>query len=98
MEEEGRRLMREKRHKLQLFYEILCIIDENTIHNDTIRPTHIQHHSRLAYDKLMNHLNELERIRMIYRQSGGLISIIPRDREFTKRYNELTNLIQINSN
>ncbi len=86
--------MREKRHKLQLFYEILFVIEENTIDNDTVRPTHIQYDSRLSYDKMLNHLNELEKIRMIYRRSGGLISITTRGREFTKQYHKLTNLIE----
>ena len=39
-----------KRHKLQLYYEILCAIEDNMMHNDAVRHTRIQHSSRLSYD------------------------------------------------
>jgi predicted transcriptional regulator len=86
-------LKQEKRHKLQLFYEILCAIEENMMHNEAVRPTRIQHSSRLSYDKMMNHFDELEGKRMIYRDSG-LISITSKGREFTKQYTDLVNLIE----
>jgi hypothetical protein len=38
----------EKRHKLQLFYEILCAIEDDIVHNKVARPTHIQHNCRLS--------------------------------------------------
>jgi len=86
-------LKQEKRHKLQLFYEILCAIEENMMHNEAVRPTLVQHVSRLSYDKMMNHFDELEGKRMIYR-NRGLISITSKGREFTKQYNDLVNLIE----
>jgi predicted transcriptional regulator len=87
-------LRQEKRHKLQLFYEILCAIEENTIDNEAARPTRVQHSSRLSYDKMMNHFDELERTGMICRLNGGLISITSKGREFSKQYSQLTNLIK----
>jgi predicted transcriptional regulator len=86
-------LKQEKRHKLQLHYEILCAIEENMLHNDAARPTRIQHSSRLSYDKMMNHFDELEGKGMIYRDRG-LISITSKGREFTNQYNDLVNLIE----
>ena len=86
-------MKQEKRHKLQLFYEILCAIEEGTIQNQGARPTLVQHVSRLSYDKMMNHFDELEGKRMIYRDRG-LISISSKGRKFTKQYNELVNLIE----
>ena len=86
-------MKQEKRHKLQLFYEILCAIEENTMHDEPARPTHIQHISRLSYDKMMNHFDELEGKRMIYRDRG-LISVTSKGREFTRQYNDLVNLIE----
>jgi predicted transcriptional regulator len=80
-------LKQEKRHKLQLFYEILCAIEENMMQNDKVRPTRIQRSSRLSYDKMMNHFDELEGKRMICRDSG-LITITSKGRKFTKQYNE----------
>ena len=86
-------MKQEKRHKLQLYYEILCAIEENMMDNDAVRPTRIQHSSRLSYDKMMNHFDELEGKGMIYRDRG-LISITSKGREFTKQYNDLVNLIE----
>jgi len=86
-------LKQEKRHKLQLHYEILCAIEEGTIHNQGARPTLVQHVSRLSYDKMLNHFDELEGKRMIYR-NRGMIAITSKGREFTKQYNELINLIE----
>ncbi|MFZ0513934.1 MAG: winged helix-turn-helix domain-containing protein [Candidatus Nitrosopolaris sp.] len=83
-------MKQEKRHKLQLFYEILCAID------DVAKPTHIQHSSRLSYDKLMNHINQLEQKGMIYRhkQDNGAITITKKGNMFVTQYKELMNLIE----
>ena len=88
-------LRKEKRHKLQLFHEILCAIEEHMIHDQIARPTRIQHYSRLSYDKMMNHFIELEEKGMINRSSSeGLVSITCKGRKFIKQYDELINLIE----
>jgi len=92
-------MKQEKRHKLQLFYEILVAIEGYMGNNDdkSAKPTHIQHTSRLSYDKMMNHFNELEKKDMIiYRRSNtdGLISITDKGKQFIKQYNELMILIE----
>jgi predicted transcriptional regulator len=48
----------------------------------------------LSYDKMMNHLIELEEKQMIYRTKNGLISITKKGREFIKQYDELISLIE----
>jgi predicted transcriptional regulator len=87
-------LKQEKRHKLQLYYAILCAIQEDVTVNRIARPTRIQHYSRLSYDKMMNHLIELEQREMIYRNSDGLVSITSKGRKFIRQYDELINLIE----
>lgn len=92
-------MRQEKRHKLQLFYEILVAIEEHMSNNNetAARPTHIQHTSRLSYDKMMNHFNELEvKGMIIYRRVNtyGLISITNKGKQFIKQYNELMILIE----
>ena len=87
------KLKQEKRHKLQLFYTIICAIEEETINTGCARPTRIQHHSRMSYDRMINHFAELEEKKMIQRTSGGLVSITNKAREFIKQYEELMNLI-----
>jgi len=91
------KLKQEKRHKLQLFYTIICAIEEEIIINGSARPTRIQHHSRLSYDRMINHFTELEEKRMIQRTSNGSVSITSRAKEFIKRYHELMNLIECSS-
>ena len=74
---------------------ILCAIEEDMAYNNEgVRPTRIQHYSRLSYDKMMNHFIELEEKGMIHRTSDGLASITSKGRKFTKQYDELINLIE----
>ena len=86
-------MKQEKRHKLQLFYEILCAIEEDTIQNEVARPTHVQHFTRLSYDKMMNHFVELEQKGMIHRVSG-LIAITAKGKKFIEQYDQLITLIE----
>ncbi|HEU4605064.1 MAG TPA: winged helix-turn-helix domain-containing protein [Nitrososphaera sp.] len=86
-------MRQEKRHKLQLFYEILCAIEEDAMHNEVAKPTHVQHFTRLSYDKMMNHFDELEEKGMIHRVSG-LIAITAKGRMFIEQYDQLISLIE----
>lgn len=85
-------MRQEKRHKLQLFYEILCAIEEDIAHNEVVRPTHIQHFTRLSYDKMMIHFDELEEKGMIHRVSR-LIAITAKGKMFIEQYDQLISLI-----
>lgn len=91
-------MRQEKRHKLQLFYEILLAIEEymNNNNDTAVRPTRVQHISRLSYDKMINHFEELEKRGMVtYRSNAeGLISITNKGRQFIKQYTELMILIE----
>jgi predicted transcriptional regulator len=86
-------LKQEKRHKLQLYYAILCAIEEDVTINRFARPTRVQHYSRLSYDKMMNHMIELEQKEMIYRTSDGLVSITSKGKKFIRQYDDLIYLI-----
>jgi len=87
-------LRQEKRHKLQLFYDIISAVEDNMINSESARPTHVQHYSRLSYDKMLNYVDELEKRGMIFRDSNGLISVTEKGREFTRHYSQLMNLIE----
>jgi predicted transcriptional regulator len=82
-------LKQEKRHELQLHYEILCAIDGSIITYRIVRPTNIQHICRLAYDKLINHLIDLEQKGMIYRDMENT----NKGKMFLKQYKKFVNLI-----
>jgi predicted transcriptional regulator len=64
------------------------------INNEFARPTHVQHYSRLSYDKMLNYVDELEKKGMIFRGSRGLISVTNKGREFIQQYSQLMNLIE----
>ncbi|MFZ0223640.1 MAG: winged helix-turn-helix domain-containing protein [Candidatus Nitrosopolaris sp.] len=85
-------MRQEKRHKLQLFYDIICAVEDNMVNSQSARPTHVQHYC--SYDKMLNYVDELEKKGMIFRGSGGLISITDKGREFTEQYSQLINLIE----
>jgi predicted transcriptional regulator len=87
-------LRQEKRHKLQLFYDIISAVEDSTINNESARPTHVQHYSRLSYDKMLNYVDGLEKKGMILRESDGLISVTNKGREFIHQYDQLINLIE----
>ncbi len=81
-------MKQEKRHKLQLHYEILCAIDDSIINYRIVRPTNIQHISRLSYDKLINHLMDLEQKGMIHRdvENKRSITLTNKGKMFLKQY------------
>lgn len=87
-------MKQEKRHKLQLYYAILCAIEEDVTVNRIARPTRVQHYSNLSYDKMIHHFIELEQKEMISRTSDGLVSITSKGRKFVRQYDELINLIE----
>ena len=88
-------MKQEKRHKLQLFYEILYAIQNAMLCNEGLaRPTRVQRYSRLSYDKLMIHFSELERKGMLQRDPSGFVSISVKGRMFIKHYEELTTFIE----
>jgi predicted transcriptional regulator len=89
-------LRQEKRHKLQLFYEILCGIQEDITHSTSgvAKPTHIQHYSRLSSDKMASYLEELQRKVMVLRNSmNGTIVLTSKGSEFISQFHELDNLL-----
>jgi predicted transcriptional regulator len=73
---------------------MLCGIEQDMTLNEFAKLTHIQHYSRLSYDRMLNYADELERKGLLHRESGGLISITKKGREFTLQYNQLINLVE----
>jgi predicted transcriptional regulator len=75
-----------------LYNDILkAIVDDITNDNgSTAKPTRVQLHSNLAYDKLARYLNELENKKMIV-QSPLLIT--EKGRDFLQDYDRISNFI-----
>jgi predicted transcriptional regulator len=75
-----------------LYNDILkAIVDDITNDNGSMaKPTRVQLHSNLAYDKLARYLNELENKKMIL-QSPLLIT--EKGRDFLQDYDRISNFI-----
>lgn len=87
-----------KRHKLQLFHDILTAIEHDMYRNEgeqVAKPTRVQQYSRLSYDKMTSIFGDLKNKDMILRcENSGLLAITSKGRTFLKQYRELINLIE----
>lgn len=83
---------RERRHKLQIYYDILSAIQEEAMNEGGAKPTKIQHLSNMSYDKLMRYLDELEAKKMI--NKADTLSLTEHAREFLKEYEKIKDLIE----
>ena len=81
-------MKQEKRHKLQLHYEILCALDDSVFTYQIVRLTNIQHICRLSYVKLINHLIDIEQKGMIHRdmENNGSITLTKKGKMFLRQY------------
>jgi predicted transcriptional regulator len=82
-------LSRERRHRFQIYREILAAIELEVVNDGNVRPTRVQHLSNLSYDKLKRHLVELDRTGLI-NMKDGTMKITDRGREFLRNYDRLT--------
>ena len=76
--------MRKLRNKIQIYYDILNGINLESNNGGGAKPTRVQIHSNLAYDKLVRHLNELEMKEMILQ--NPLLRITDKGRDFLQNY------------
>lgn len=91
-------MKQQKRHRLQLFYDILSAIEHDMCQNEgtsLAKPTHVQQYSRLSYDKMTSLFGDLKKRDMILRyESNGLLTITNKGRIFVRQYRELINLVE----
>lgn len=82
-----------RRSKLELYNDILnAIVDEIANDDDGVaKPTRVQLHSNLAYDKLARYLDELENKKMILQ--SPLLMITEKGRDFLQDYDRISNFV-----
>ena len=83
---------RERRHKLQIYFDILAAIREESMNEAGAKPTRIQHLSNMSYDKLSRYLDELENKKMISR--ADILSLTEKGHEFLRDYDKIKDLIE----
>jgi predicted transcriptional regulator len=84
------RLPRERRHRLQIYYEILSAIEVEMYNDGNAKPTRLGHYSNLSYDKLKKYLEELDKTDLINMQDGA-IEITEKGRQLLRKYDKLIN-------
>jgi|TARA_B100001142_G_scaffold71537_1_gene72179 predicted transcriptional regulator len=80
-------LAREKRTKIQLYFDIISAI----IQEEDISPTRIQFKCNTSYDKLMKYLGEMEEREII--SKNGSIDVTDKGKKFHSDYSKINDLI-----
>lgn len=80
-------MAREKRTKIQLYFDIISAI----IQEEDISPTRIQFKCNTSYDKLMKYLGEMEEREII--SKNGSIDVTDKGKKFHSDYSKINDLI-----
>ncbi len=78
------------RARMQIYFDIMKVIQEELTKGEEIKPTRIQFQSNLSYDNLLSYLSELEKLKMI---STNPISVTEKGRSFVQDYDKITNYL-----
>ena len=82
-------MQREKRKKLELYYDLLSAIQQESVSGE-IKPTRVQHLCNLSYDKMSKYLTELATKDMIKNQP---ILITEKGQKFLQDYSKIKDFI-----
>ena len=63
-------MAKERRSKIQLYFDIVSAIVEDSQNNDSVSPTRIQFKCNTSYDKLTKYLLEKEKRYIIHRENS----------------------------
>ena len=84
-------LVKDRRSKIQIFFDIVTAIIDDTQNNESISPTRIQFKCNTSYDKLTKYLEEMEKKEIIQREKS--IAITDKGMQFHKDYSRINELI-----
>lgn len=84
--------MKDKRSKLQIYYDIIVAINQDKIENEKVSKTRIQQKCNTSYDKMVKYLDEMEQKGLI--QTSQDIEITQRGQKFFNDYSRVNNLIE----
>lgn len=83
---------KERRHKLQIYFDIMYAIQQEAMNEGGAKPTRIQHLSNMSYDKLSRYLDELQAKEMITRTET--LSLTEKGHQFLRDYDKIKELIE----
>ena len=84
-------MVKDRRSKIQIFFDIVSAIIDDTQNNESISPTRIQFKCNTSYDKLTKYLEEMEKKEIIQREKS--IAITDKGMQFHKDYSRINELI-----
>ena len=84
-------LVKDRRSKIQIFFDIVTAIIDDTQNNESISPTRIQFKCNTSYDKLTKYLEEMEKKEIIQKEKS--ISVTEKGMQFHKDYSRINELI-----
>ena len=84
-------LVKDRRSKIQIFFDIVSAIIDDKQNNESISPTRIQFKCNTSYDKLTKYLEEMEKKEIIQREKS--IAITDKGMLFHKDYSRINELI-----
>ena len=85
-------MVKERRTRIQLYFDIISAIFDEEIDNDKISPTRIQFKCNTSYDKLTKYLEEMKNKKII--EKDGQIKVTEKGKQFHKDYSKINDLIQ----
>ena len=84
-------MAKERRTRIQLYFDIISAIFEEEMDNDNISPTRIQFKCNTSYDKLTKYLEEMEKRDIIQRKDS--LSVTDKGMQFHRDYSKINELI-----
>lgn len=85
-------MVKERRSKLQIFYDVLSAIKEESQNNEKISYTRIQFKCNTSYDKLLRYIDEMNAKQLL--KSGSEIEITEKGEKFYQDYSRINELIK----
>ena len=84
-------MVKERRSKIQLYFDIVSAIVQDSQNNDSVSPTRIQFKCNTSYDKLTKYLLEMEKRNIIDREKS--LSVTDKGMQFHRDYSKINDLI-----
>ncbi len=85
-------MVTERRGKLQIFYDVLSAIKEDSQNNEKISHTRIQFKCNTSYDKLLRYIDEMNAKQLL--KSGSETEITEKGEKFYQDYSIINELIK----
>jgi len=85
-------MVRDRRSKLQIFYDVLSAIKEELQNSDEISYTRVQFKCNTSYDKLLRYFEEMKAKQLL--KSGSEIEITENGEKFYQDYSIINELIK----